>query len=386
MAIKPICEASITSTPQNEGHYFFSIPTEMLLSIIGAEKSPFELVKNAWSFQRLCVQTHQLWHQEPLCSAINQAWRRFLQETDRDSIVLSNCELGYFPTWVDQFPELSFLCLNGNQISKLPKEYVLPEKLGFLDMSNNELTYLPGDFVISSRLYILDLSHNKISDIADRFFRQSSDFSSTDSPSLAVWLSHNRISHISNVQTFRLLNLGQLFIDHNPLFYFYGNVSELGKLDSKKKIKSFVSVVEGFNAQYESKFVKLIQGICSFKEYGMTFSSDAFRRRFDLLNKKDQELIYEMMGELSISTDKDPRNLTDEEMVSDMDLLCRALIKAIPTKFNRLSDAEKNAVFDWVFKLAAPITQDPKWGKHNAFDNVPRLLEAMACLEGEEQK
>ena len=88
--------------------------------------------------------------------------------------------------------------------------------------------------------------------------------------------------------------------------------------------------------------------------------------------------VWELHGKPNDPNDKDWGNthLFDSILIFD-----QAVQLALKAKFNGIPQDQQNQIFGEVFRLAgSPHSDDPIWGEHHAFDDIPRLATAMAIV------
>lgn len=98
------------------------------------------------------------------------------------------------------------------------------------------------------------------------------------------------------------------------------------------------------------------------------------------LKKKDQELVFEMVCQVSGISSPD-LDCVEHYTLDDMHIFHKAMRKAVSTKFDRLSPNDKSKVYELCGVDRPPQITDAKWGKHHAFDHVLRLIDAMSFIE-----
>jgi Leucine-rich repeat (LRR) protein len=339
---------------------------------------------------------------------------------------LSNNKISSIPDSLSKLPQLQNLNLANNQINSIPDSLGSLSQLQGLNLAHNQISCIPNSLSNLSQLQGLNLAHNQISCIPD----------SLSNLSQLQWLSldDNQISSISD-SLGSLSQLQQLTLANNQINDIPDSLSKLSQLRwlclSNNKISSIPDSLNNLaqlqqltleNNQinnipnsladlppqlwlplndnpllfiYDKNFIpsnisELIAQCSEFKEYKClsSFSNlcqlivlkndnhEVIKGAFGNLKKNDQNLIFEMVYKVSGVCSDDPI-WGEHHVFDDMNIFYYAVKKAIAAKFDRLSLKEQNAVYGEIYQLAQPNTEDPKWGKRHAFNNVLRLIDAM---------
>ncbi|MGE0634759.1 MAG: hypothetical protein AB7O96_20265 [Pseudobdellovibrionaceae bacterium] len=88
--------------------------------------------------------------------------------------------------------------------------------------------------------------------------------------------------------------------------------------------------------------------------------------------------VWELHGKPIDLNDKDWGNT---HLFDSIPIFDQAVHLALKAKFNGIPKDQQNQIFGEVFRLAgSPHSDDPIWGEHHAFDDIPRLAIAMAIV------
>ena len=270
------------------------------------------------------------------------------------------------------FSQLAQLELSNNQIQNINALKGLIQ-LTDLNLPNNQIQDI-GPLEALTRLTGLKLQNNQIQNI--RPLKSLAQLKYLD-------LSNNQIQDVSPLKA--LIRLNHLFISKNPIqdisalrdsvpskcffmnnlvLFEYYNSSVLSFMDINKNI-SFN------NYTCQSNFSGFVQ-LVSFDMYDL----DKIQEAFALLKDQDKHLIFEMVYvESKISSDD--FQWGEKHVFGNMPRFCQALHRAIVEKFTRLSQADKNKVYEHIYFLSKPTTDDAQWGEHHFSDHVLLLIDAM---------
>ncbi|MDA3942985.1 MAG: leucine-rich repeat domain-containing protein [Bacteroidetes bacterium] len=148
-------------------------------------------------------------------------------------LILQRKGLTVFPLEILEMPELSYLYLNGNQLSALPDDLGKLMKLKHLFAANNKIGYLPPQLGNLKALEELDLSYNRLSQLPDEIgelislkFLKLNDNNLTELPQSIMKLQNLIELDVSNnagllrlPQAINLLgNLETLIVDESTVF------------------------------------------------------------------------------------------------------------------------------------------------------------------------
>ncbi|MBS0603672.1 MAG: leucine-rich repeat domain-containing protein, partial [Verrucomicrobia bacterium] len=317
-------------------------------------------------------------------------------------LYLSNNQITDIPA-LESLTQLGTLYLSINRITDISALRKLA-LLQYLSLSYNEITDISA-LESLTQLGTLYLSNNRISDISAlgnlsgliKLFLDNNriaDVSALGNLTQLSWLHlpHNQITDISpigNLSQLSMLHLGNnqitdisglankedlttISIVENPLLFIYEKDAERTPQDIKE-LKKFLKKQDAFNSYpSESNLSKFIQFIAQ-----PNIEHEQMEQKFAELDQQDKNLICEMVYELSGSESTDPQ-WREHHVFDDRAVFYYAIRRAISAKFEGLSQNEKNIVYGHIYELSGrPATQDPKWGKRHAFENVLRLVDAM---------
>jgi Leucine-rich repeat (LRR) protein len=115
---------------------------------------------------------------------------------------------------------------------------------------------------------------------------------------------------------------------------------------------------------------------------------DAVQEAFSRLPPTIKESLYGKVWEEAGGPHTDDPNWGEHHTFEDMPRFQRALKKHVTESFARLSPNQKNGVYGHVYHLAQRqgVDVDPNvhnWGEVHAFDNILRLIDAMGLLQGQ---
>lgn len=108
-----------------------------------------------------------------------------------------------------------------------------------------------------------------------------------------------------------------------------------------------------------------------------TATADQIFHSFNQLDYKDKCLVYEAVY-LESGVVTNDLHWGEHHFFDDPYLFCLAYPKAFRLKFDRLSNEDKNKVYQSVYELSGVKTADTRWGERHVFDHLPRLIDAMA--------
>lgn len=286
-----------------------------------------------------------------------------------------------FPSQITIFSELTSLSLVGNNLSNFPTEIGCLKNLKYLDLSNNNITHVSGKIGHLTKLEVLDLKKNQIETLPEEVGKLVN--------LRRVYLSKNKLTcfpkEFCELNELKVVNLDynqitilpkefnhffslKFFnINHNPLLFICDQIKY-------KTVSSCVDLNNNFlNYRCQSSFAKFVRNLAYNKNL------NEIRAEFSELKKKDQNLICEMVCQLSVIDTPMTLIWGVSHVFDDLQRLHYAIRKSICTKFERQSWIGKINVYKRVYELAGcPKTHDAmEWGKRNAFKNVLRLIDAM---------
>ncbi len=281
------------------------------------------------------------------------------------------------PHEITFFTGIKCLDLGKNKLVSLPCELGQLTQLQKLKLFNNCLREIPRSFAQLTDLQKLNLYENQISQIPD--------FIGTLPRLTSLNLCSNRITHIpdsfqSPLTVFASLSDSELGIDlfGNPLLTFwdrhslqrpkrgatFASGSDLGVILSEQKKCREYNCLSPFSALYKLLIIK----------QNIKMVPEDVKEAFQELSIPDQNLIFKMVCLESGSSIEQGEN----HVFDDWNIFCRAVREVVKTKFDDLSPNEKNKVYEKVYDMAKPQTDDHQWGKYHAFDNILLLIDAMA--------
>ncbi len=292
-------------------------------------------------------------------------------------LFLDNNQITFIPVPLAKSP-LRKLSLNKNQITFIPEAFA-NSPLKVLCLDDNQITFIPVPLA-NSQLEGLDLCKNRITFIPKEF---------ANSPLRSLSLCNNQIAFIP--KEFANSRLRNLYLHNNQITfvseaiansqfewcYLNGNklLFILDKENNRCLDKSIVcsKLNEFINYDCISNFSMLVKLNTLEAE-----NTEAIKNSFSLLKREDQCLIFEMIYLESGITSEDAE-WGEHHVFDDMHLFRKALRRAISDKFDRLSQEDKNRVYEEIYLLAGkPETDDSKcWGGNHAFKHVLRFIDAM---------
>jgi Leucine-rich repeat (LRR) protein len=298
---------------------------------------------------------------------------------------LEDNQISSIPNSLSKLSQLQELYLHDNRISSIPDSLSNLSRLKKLGLGNNLINSIPDSLSKLSRLQRLDLGDNQISSIPDSLSKLSRlkwlSFDNNQISSIPdslgslsqlqkLYLQNNQISSIPD-SLGSLSRLKCLDFDANPLLFIY---------DRSTTSWHILKLVALYSKFKEYKCLSSFSNLCQL----MAQKSDnhqMIKEAFGNLKKNDQNLIFEMVSKVSgIHSNEDPIFWGEHHVFDNMNIFYHAVKKAIVVKFNRLSLKEKNTVYKEIYQLAQPETEDQKWGKHHAFDDDLRLIDAMVRI------
>jgi Leucine-rich repeat (LRR) protein len=303
-----------------------------------------------------------------------------LQELD-----LTRNQISSIPDSLGSLSQLTWINLGNNQISSIPDSLGSLSQLKCLDFQNNRISSIPDSISKLSRLQELNLDNNQISSIPDSLGSLSQlkclDFQNNQISSIPDSLGslsqlkcldfqNNQISSMPDALS-KLSQVEYLNFDANPLLFIY---------DKSPTSCHILKLVARYSEFKEYKCLSSFSNLCQL----MVQKNDnhqMIKEAFENLKKNDQNLIFEMVYKISgIHSNEDPIFWGEHHVFNNMNIFYHAVKKAIVMKFDRLSLKEKNTVYEEIYQLARPETEDPKWGEHHAFDDDLCLTVAMVRI------
>jgi hypothetical protein len=106
------------------------------------------------------------------------------------------------------------------------------------------------------------------------------------------------------------------------------------------------------------------------------------RKEMKKLSDEDRINIHYHVWELhGMPIDPSDHDWGNTHLFDSIPIFDQAVQQALKAKFNGIPQDQQNQIFGEVFRLAGcPDSDDPIWGEHHAFDDIPRLATAMAIV------
>jgi hypothetical protein len=172
--------------------------------------------------------------------------------------------------------------------------------------------------------------------------------------------------------------LDRLYLFNNPILLSYTGLPYGDNIDFLNVMHAF------FNNGCESPFARVYRLAAG----GAT--PEAVREAFLQLPDAIKNTVF---GKVWVEADcpptDDPR-WGETHAFEDISRFYGALKRYVKEGFEALSDGQKNTVYGHVYNLArnaqgseAIDFSDPEWGRTHAFDNILRLIDAMARLQAD---
>jgi len=296
------------------------------------------------------------------------------------NVWLSKNQIRWIPThWFDQFTQIQSLDLSENQLNEIPDSIGRLKHLRYLHLTDNKIKEVPEWIGELTNLESFSLYKNKIVTLPESIgnLKALKSFSIGENQLRIFPQSMENL----NIECFHVtadpLNsntiLLQFFVVPANIHWMEGVKREL----SEKDLPLILSKMKIFKAyDCKSEFAKLCQFL-------ITKDEKEIKKAFESLKKEDKKLIYQCIENLPDRTRYNNEDEVEMTALLNIQAFGKAVANAAWQKFDRLSDDNRNAVFEKVCKLAGrqPKTSHPEWGKKHARDEILRLVDAMDGFE-----